>query len=190
MQTLRRLALVWSLALLTSCAYGAHSTSIKIPDGTLMHYAEFRQRGEGVQISVVDSFRCSKEFEDSPLICNPHQHTAASGNSLIVSLFNGAGTAILGSAALGVPAAVLRPDQTAIRQQGGGASAASDSTGGEASSASTATGGIGGNSSATQQQTASPQATGGNATQMQRQSQDQGQTQTTTSAPRTRRHRR
>lgn len=180
--------LVISLTL-AACAYGIRTEAAKLPDGRVLQHTQFRTHGEGVQVTIVDSFLCAKDADEPhPVICNPYQHTAASGNSLIVSLFNGAGTAILGNMAYGVPAAVLRPSSDNVSQSGGGASA----TGGSANSTAGSDSSSNSNAEQSQSSTANSVATAKqNQQQMQSQQQQESQqvTQTKQQQHRQRRHR-
>jgi hypothetical protein len=147
--TMRLFILLLASLLTTHCSYGAYGTTTKLPDKTLLHYEEFTTRGEGVQLKTVDSFRCTKEYQDSPLICSPFQHTAASGNSLTVALFNGAGTAILGTATAALPAHYLRPSEENTTVGNAGNTVNSGSVNAESKSESTGGTGTGGNAVST-----------------------------------------
>src|SRR5262245_8612038 len=119
---------------MTGCMYGLREVeTVKLRDGRTLDYYQFTTHGEGVEVVTVDSFICDAENTK----CEPKDHTVASGNSALVSLFNGAGTAIVDNVSAAYPVSKLRPDTTNVSQSGSGAHV-------NTTSASEATGGTGG----------------------------------------------
>ena len=141
----RKLAIVIGSLLISNCAAGGmhHLGSRTLPDHQEITSYEFRTHGEGTEVAAILIFACSPRNVEQPMICAPMVSYHSAGSSALVAAFHGAGAAAAGALALGLPAALLRPDSSNVQQSGGGASL-NNAVSSESSPTVNAAGGAGG----------------------------------------------
>jgi hypothetical protein len=140
----RRYAILTGLALLTSaCAYQGGLKNVgseTLPDGSIIVGIEATTTMEGPQVSGLQTYRChgvNGSVEGSKATCAMEQVYSATGPSLWQSVLTGLASNAAQGLAYGLPAALLKPDNTSIQQGSNSGNIESYSHGG----GSTATGG-------------------------------------------------